>query len=377
MRRYKVARRGTAVDFIHRAIEKGGGKILSPADPRSAPFEVRIRTPAGETLDLVCYAFTANKYRQAGRPSDEHRFQLKYGSDTKGYHKLHVPETTSQVTLMFGVHLEEKLFIACDPEMHRWTRFFRSVEFKSSDLALAKQKGWHGWERERSIARRRLVMPRESFQTEILLGFRPEHFLRYVAFERIATGEDPGERLLLADKMGSEPVPKKGGAHPLETELGLSANQILDLIGGAFRLHAAVRGSAAEHHLGEHLRSLSAFKKVEPLDKDGQPDFSVETNSGESVLVECKNVLRKTTKGAVPVVDFQKTRVSKGDACTRYYRHDQFQILAACLHPVSENWDFRFCRLGDLAPHKKCKGRIAPRVLVEGSGWTPSILDLI
>jgi len=377
MRRYRVSRRAALVDFIHESIERGGGKVLGPADPTRAPFEIRVQTPAGETLNLVCYAFTANKYRQAGRPADEHRFQVKYGSDAKGYHKLHVPTAPSQVTLMFGVHLEEKLFVACDPEMHRWTRFFRSVEFKTSDLAQAKKKGWHGWERERSATRRRIVMPRESLTTEVLLGFRSENFLRYVAFERIATGLDPGERLLLADKVGSEAAAKHSKAHPLEAELGLSAHQILDLIGGAFRLHAAVRGSAAEHHLGEHLRSLPRLKSVKSLDADGQPDFQVTTTAGRVLLVECKNVLRKTAKGGIPRVDFQKTRVSKGDICTRYYRRDQFHILAACLHPVTEAWEFRFCQTAELPRHEKCQGRIDSKVRVQGASWTPDLADLI
>lgn len=377
MRRYPVLRRAPVVDLIHQAIESAGGHILLPADPRSAPFEIRVRTPADETVDLVCYAFTANKYRQSGRPTDEHRFQLKYGSDTKGYHQLYIPKRPSEVTLMFGVHLEENLFIACDPEMHRWTRFFRSVEFKSADLQIARQRGWHGWERERSTVRRKLIMPRESFLTEVLLAFRPENFLRYVAFERVATGLDPGERLLLVEKMGLAPAQRKTDAHPLERELGLSAHQILDLIGGAFRLHAAVRGSAAEHHLGEHLRSISEIKKVRSIDEDGKPDFEIRMRHGERTLVECKNVLRKLSKTGSPRIDFQKTRVSKANPCSRYYRPEQFEILAACLHPVTEKWEYRFCRTADLSGHKTCNGHLDPRVLVEGGSWTPDVLRLL
>jgi hypothetical protein len=377
LRRYKVSRhqREPTVKAIIDALELCGAQILEPPDPGLAPFVTTILTPQGERLRLVLYAFTANKYRQAGRPEDEHRFQIKYGGDLSGYHQIHIGDGTSEVTLMLGVHLEAGLFVAVDPAMHAYTRFSRSVEFKEQDLQVTQATGWHGWERDRSSGRRKLPAPREDFRTESVLAFRPENFLRYVTFERVASGMDTGERLLLANRMITPPSSSRE-PHPLELELGLSAGAILDMIGNASRLKIAVRGSAAEHHLGRYLEAQGEFTRVESIDKDGQPDFSV-TFRGDEYLIECKNVLRRTNKSGDAKVDFQKTRASKNNPCSRYYRPNQFHLLAACLHPVTEQWEFRFAATTALAPHKTCEGRLASNVVVNGNkvwGTSPAAM---
>lgn len=329
-------------------------------------------------MTLICYAFLANEYGQRGRPADEHRFQVKYGSDFTRYHQLHISDDPSVVTLMFGVHLEAGLFIAVDPAMHRITWFSRSVEFKAHDLAEARRNGWHGWERDRSAVRRKQQMPLVNLQTESLIAFTPENFLRYVSFQRVTGGMDTGERLLLADRLFRQRARRtRGTPHPLETELGLSAHQILDLVGGAFRLKAAVRGSVAEHYLEQHLRKARGVSRVTRIDEDGRPDFEVVYRRRRPVLIECKNTLRRPTAAGAARVDFQKTRASKKDPCSRYYSPDQFEILAACLHPVTERWDFRFCLTAALAPHPTCKGRLSSRVEVAGDIWTPSVVELL
>ena len=367
MRRYPVVRREGTVARIEQALVASGAVVLETADPRLAPFEFKIRTQQGETLELVCYAFTANKYRQGGRPPDEHRFQVKYGSEFDRYHALYFDPGGNKVTLMFGVHLELGLFVAVDPRVHSPTWFSSSVEFKTGELDESASKGWHGWQRERSDARRKIRRPEENLSTETVLGFTPEHFLRYVEFERVAIGLDCGERLLLSDRIERRveehdlavPGPE---AHPLELQLGLPAREILDIISGAFRLAAAVRGSVAEHHLQRQLRELSGIKKVRLIGEDGKPDFEVEYRK-RSYLVECKNVLARTQKG-LPRVDFQKTRASKGDPCSRYYKPSQFDVLAACLFPVTQSWEFRFSPTGVLPPHRTCTGRLSPNVVV-------------
>ena len=372
MRRYSVSRREPIVRFITAALERGGARIVSPPDPSRAPFEIAIRTPAGEDLELICYAFLANKYRQRNRPSDEHRFQVKYGSDFRGYHRLYIATSPNRVTLMFGVHLEEGLFIACDPAMHEWTRFSRSIEFKTHHVKRARASGWLAWERDRSQGRRHAPPPIEDARTEVLLAFQPERFLQYVAFEQVASGMDAGERLLLADKIGSTPAPPQALVHPMERELGLSAHQILDMIGGAFRLKAAVRGSAAEHHLGEYLRSVPGVTKVRAIDEDGRPDFEVVVRR-RAILIECKNVLRRLTTAGLPRVDFQKTRASKKDPCSRYYKPTQFDVLAACLHPITERWEYRFASTATLPSHPRCPGHLSSQVTVSPSGWHESL----
>lgn len=235
MRKYAVIRRESVVERIENALVASGASIVTHANPRSAPFELTIQTATGETLDLVCYAFTANWYRRAGGSTDRHRFQIGYGSGSDRCHELDFDPGGNKVTLMFGVHLEMGLFVGVDPRRHSPTWFPRSVEFKTSDLEAAKGQGWHGWERERSDARNR-VRPEESLLTEAVIAFRPDQFLRYVEFERLTGGLDCGERCLLSDRIEQS---LSGGTlltasvpHPLEIHLGIPASDILDVAMG-------------------------------------------------------------------------------------------------------------------------------------------------
>jgi restriction-modification system family protein len=378
MERYHGVRRHKEVAFIARSLVECGIEIITAADPTVAPFCFRVRTPQGDELDLICYAFHANKYRQGNRPQDEHRFQVKYGSDFTRYHELYISQDPNCVTLMFGVHLEAQMFIAVDPAMHCTTWFSKSVEFKEQNLLQARRSGWHGWERERSEGgRRKEPRPLLNLQTEVVLGFRPEYFLQYIQLERAARGFAPGERLFWIDQLAPRLADRVAefSRHELEDALGLSKDEILDLASGAFRLMVAMRGAAAEKHLETHLESVSALDEVKRIDEDGRPDFEVRCGR-KKILVECKNVLRRS-KPEQPKVDFQKTRASKNDPCSRYYRPEDFHILAACLHPVTATWDFRFCDVRVLDPHKTCPGRLSQKVLVTGQHWQPSVADVV
>lgn len=73
-----------------------------------------------------------------------------------------------------------------------------------------------------------------------------------------------------------------------------------------------------------------------------KPDFSVRYRGSEPILIECKNVLRQTLADGTIKVDFQKTRASKGDPCSRFYKASDFQVLAACLHPCTEKVGLQF-----------------------------------
>jgi hypothetical protein len=363
MERYTRLRRRDIVERIEAALVASGADLIARADPTTAPFEITIRTAEGELIDLVCYAFTANKYGQQGRPADEHRFQIKYGSKFDRYHHLYFDPKGRRVTLMFGVHLEMGLFVGVDPRMHSPAWFSSSVEFKTAALHQALEIGWHGWERERSDARRKVSRPQENLRTETVIAFRPEQFGRYIEFERLASGLDCGERLTLSDRVeralavGDARLADVTEPHALERQFGLPASQILDIISGAFRLEAAVRGGVAEHHLERYLRSLPGVRRVRHVIEDGKPDFAIEYRK-EMFLLECKNVLRQRQRGR-PKVDFQKTRAAKGDPCSRYYKPTQFQVLAACLHPVIQAWEFRFASTAALAPHQTCTGRLS------------------
>jgi hypothetical protein len=236
VRRYIGLRRSSIVARIEQGLRECGAEILVRAVPTTAPFEFTVKTPTGDQRELVCYGFTASRHRRAGEPSDWHRFQIGYGSGSNRCHQLYFDLRGKKITLLFGVHLEMDLFVGVDPRMHSPTWFPRSVDFKTSDLEAARAQQWHGWERERSDARRK-VRPEESLLTEAVIAFRPDQFLRYVEFERLASGLDCGERCRLSDRIEQglsrrEALRLAPGRHSLEIELGLPASDILDMLTG-------------------------------------------------------------------------------------------------------------------------------------------------
>lgn len=238
--RYTGIRRRDIVHRIEAAVVACGAEILVRASPTTAPFEFTVKTPTGDQRELVCYAFTASRYRRAGGPPDRHHFQIGYRGGSDRCHELYFDSRGKKTTLLFGVHLEMGLFVGVDPRMHSPTWFPRSVEFKASDLEAARAQRWHGWERERSDARRK-AQPQESLLTETVIAFRPDQFLRYVEFERLASGLDCGERCLLSDRIEKglsqgEPQGSAPRRHPLEVRLGLPASDILDMVMGRISL---------------------------------------------------------------------------------------------------------------------------------------------
>jgi hypothetical protein len=343
-------------------------------------------TPEDESLQLVAYAFTANKYNQQGRPPDEHRFQIKYGSGDKfqEYHHLYFDRSGERITLLLGVGIDEDegIFVACDPAMHGPTWFSRSVEFKTHHVADARRFGWVTWERERADARRKIERPLASFEAEALLAFTSSNFLRYVQFERLATGLPPGERVLLANRMAPARRAKPTASnfrHELEHELGYSRDEILDMINlGARRLRTALRGRVAEKHLEDKLRATEGVERYESIDKDGQPDFRVTYMGRPPVSIEVKNVRSLQVSGR-PQIDFQRTRATKENpTCGRYYKRDQFEILAACLHPITARWEYRFRPTSTLTVHPDCPGRLWHHVIVdEGVPWTDDLGEVL
>jgi len=171
---YRVSGKRPIVDAIAHAIELGGGRILERASPGVAPFPFTVLLPSGEIVRLLCYAFLANQYRQAGRPKDEHRFQVKYGSDFQRYHRIYVAPESERLTLMFGVHLDQGVFVAVDPAMHAVTWFSKSVVAHRSRRPTLMDEAGVGWRRlgvgvgfggalgTRSDARWRSSMQREA-----------------------------------------------------------------------------------------------------------------------------------------------------------------------------------------------------------------------
>lgn len=378
--RVDPASRGPLVDFMLNALREAGCRVLRASEPDEAPFRFVFETPAGERIGVVAYAFYANRKVTGGRPGDEHRMQVKYGS-TRGLQTIWQDPFDLYTTIMVGISPEEGFFVGLDPVLREWQRFFVSVEFKDRHVEEIRSKGWLAWERPRRSGP--FAEP-----VEVLVGGRAEHFLRFVQFERLAKGMDQGNRQLLADNPSwfSRPTKEEPEAeeteaavadlHPLARDFELSPDEILDLVAGARRLRMAVRGWVAEEKLRAHLATLDGMTRCERLDVEGGPDLMVAWRGGPDLAIECKNVLRKPNAAGLAKVDFQRTRASIGDPCSRYYAATDFDIVAACLHAVTEKWEFRFVSSAALTPHARCVGKLASNVVVNAS-WSADAATVI
>lgn len=374
-RTYKVMERdrGPLLDFMLDALRSAGCTIVQHSPRNLAPFRIAFETPAGERLGILVYAFYANSKLTKNRPDDEWRFQVKYGSDARAEHELWIDPYGLYTTLFVGISPEHGLFVGADPMMHNPTRFFISVEFKDEHVSEIQEKGWHGWERESR---------REDSDTpvEVLVGGTTKRFLQYVRFERAAAGLDQGHRQLLAERwLDAPPMKAKGqlaaGAvpaqlHALAREFEMPETEVLDLIASARRLKMAVRGWVAEEHLVKRLSVVAGVSECVRLDIEGGADVSLRFEGSRALTVQCKNVLRNRAADGTARMDFQKTRASQGDPCSRYYKPEEYDLIAACLHAVTERWEYKYVVPGVLDRHKKCPARVGNNVRID-TRWTP------
>jgi hypothetical protein len=253
-----------------------------------------------------------------------------------------------------------------------------SIEFKQADLDRASRDGWHVWERENRPGRRRgATRVREGLET--IVAFRPERLLAYIGFERRATGLRlyPPLRFRAAEIAAIDPVlPDASGGHELEEEFDLSSQEILEIIANRSRLSVAVRGGVAEHHLLLRLREDPDVAAASQIDVDGQPDVDITLADGERVLVECKNVSPHPYSDGSPKVEVQKTRSQKDDPAGRFYRPEQFDVVAACLYAVSGVWEFRYKATAAMARHPQHPDRLAVLHRVDAT-WSASLADAL
>lgn len=373
------SRREPLLQFIHEALAASGCRVIHSSKADHAPFRISFATPSGERMGIIAYAFYANNRDTKNRPGDEYRFQLKYGGkQERNEHHLWQDPYGLYTTLLMGISPEARFFVGFDPVLHSPTKHFISLEFKASFVEEILAKRWAWRERERVRARHEPV--------EVIVGGTSESFLDFIRFEREACGEDQGHRALLADRRALvAPVPAAAAApiepesayvHQLAREFEMSEAAVLDLIGRAKRLKMAVRGWVAEHHLVERLREVEGISDCEQIDAENSPDIQLRFEGSDLLFVECKNVLRDPTRAGEARVDFQRTRASKADPCSRYYGPDDFDVLAACLHARTERWDYSFALTRELDRHRKCAGKLASNVVVD-SRWREDIRGIL
>jgi len=183
--------------------------------------------------------------------------------------------------------------------------------------------------------------------------------------------------------------------HPLEKKYGLSASELLDAINRRFRAKVTLEGAVAEVHLGKHIMALhqtGIISQYEEHDLDAYPDYTIwlPSDSHRPYRVECKNVRDATeayrVKGHIVAykVETQKTRASKNDPKSRFYKNNQFEILAVCLGKKTQNWtEFMYIETKHLAKHSHYRDRlnVMHRVPLQSVAinppWYNSLEDLI
>ena len=361
---YSVSRaaKEPLLDFITSGLKKRGCRILFSSGPERAPFYVVFETAAGIRRGILAYAFFANTKRTRNRPEDEHRFQIKLGGDLKTTLSVALDPTGLVTTIFLGIDPERELFVAADPLMNTPAPMSRSIELKAEQVDRITRDGWAAWERDRRPpkAQDRPSFYSQDWRTEVLVGGTKDRLLDLSALEEIAKGLDPGERHHVADQLHQQRAhtPSAPITHDLLDDLDVSAEALLDLIQGASRLKMAVRGWVAETHLMHLLKEIPGISDCHQPAAEGMPDISLRWKGGVPILIECKNSLRSTYADGRPKVDFQRTRAAKNDPCSRYYSPSDFQVLATCLHAVTDRWEFRFALTKDLPPHETCQGRI-------------------
>jgi hypothetical protein len=362
---YRVIGKRDITDFLETCIEKSGAKLLSRSDPNRAPMFFGVQDPStDERFGVLVYAFRCNPPPIRGRAPDEHRIQIRYGNVNQRTwrerdHPIGRDIASVDTTLVVGVHLQEQLVVGLDPFLYASLPMGISIELKEADLSRARRRGWHSWERPAMRGTQRGPRVREGLET--LVALRPHRFLDYVRFERHAqlAGLDQPLRL----RASQAAFPKKDALTQTKAfldSMGISANELVSIVEARKRLKIALAGGVAEHHLEKHLSRVRHVRRVQQIDRDGEPDLRVTLQTGKVVLVECKNVSTRPFADGTPRIEVQKTRSQRGDPAGRFYRTDQFDVVAASMYPTVGEWTFLFKATRKLDRHEAWPDRIRP-----------------
>lgn len=161
---WRVSRRSKQplLDFVVDGLRMAGCTILFASDPAKAPFFVTYETATGQRDGVLVYGFFANSVETKNRPTDEHRFQVKYGSDARS--ALPVAQDPAQLvtTIFVGIDCERGVLVGADPVLHDGTPMFISIEFKRREVERVLANSWNAWERD---SNRRMGEP-----VEVLVG---------------------------------------------------------------------------------------------------------------------------------------------------------------------------------------------------------------
>lgn len=203
-----------------------------------------------------------------------------------------------------------------------------------------------------------------------------------------------------ATTLGVKPYSLLKPPHPIEVEMALDPDTLMDLVAKAPRLKQAVKGWVAEYHLEEILQGMQAREEIQgysSIEQDGRPDFEV-THRGRTFTVEVKNVMsgnnyfRSKGEARAWKIDFQRTRnqlsgteengasgKSEGKS-GRFYKVGEFDILATALHNQTQRWEYLFIDVEQLPRDSTCDGCIKKSVevpLTPVGNWRSSLVEVM
>lgn len=375
---YDPVRRGHVHGFVDDAVRASGGRVLFSSGPSTAPLFLGLEGADGDRIGVTAYVFRANRVATENRPDDEHRAQIRYGNINsrawrEAAHPLGFDPAGVDLTVVLVADPDAGILIALDPLAYDPLPIGNSIYFKAADMTAARASGWRVWERNTFAGTRKgNVEP----GLETIVAFAPERFIDFLSVERQAQTLrlDHALRFRVAERAADGRPGQQ--LHELEQAYGLPARDLLDIIGERNRLAMAVRGGVAEHHLG---RALLADPQVATADmghQEGPPDFWVTLADGRPATVECKNASPRLYADGTPKVEVQKTRASKGDPASRFYRPDSFDVIAACMYGPTDAWTFRYRRSDRLVAHDKHPGCIAPLQRIDDH-WTETLVEAL
>jgi Arc/MetJ family transcription regulator len=375
---YRVTGKRDVYDVILRAVAASGGEVLYASPSNRAPIYVGVRLPSDEHMGLLIYAFRMKRKVTKGRPEDEVRGQLRYGSEGSWtrQHRLGRDIAGVDTTLILGVDAESEVLVALDPQLYDLLPMGNSFYMKDRQVEETKRKGWHVWEAETRDGTKRAA--RSPSFLETLISCTPENLLRLARLERRARALrlEPALRYSAAiEAVNAQDAWSGHRPHALEEQFALRSHEIIDIIAKRNRLSVAVRGGVAEYHLEAQLRKHPDVELVEPLDTDAMHDFNVRFRDGTRLRIECKNASPSRFANGDFKVEVQKTRGSQNDPASRFYRADAFDVVAACMYSPTGDWVFRFARTQDLPRHGTFPDRLAAIQRVNDS-WTSGLESL-
>jgi len=154
------------------------------------PFVLGVQTPSGERLGLAIYAFPISM-----EPGPRFAFLADLGGERCGTESLWKDPYGVMQTHLVGIDIEQGVIVGADAVYNDPLTSPTRFAFSNNEMDAIRSRGWHAWEHEPDDATPGLEPP-----IEILVGFRAQHLLNYLRYEREAQGEDPGHRHLLAER---------------------------------------------------------------------------------------------------------------------------------------------------------------------------------